>query len=80
MENNKKIENSENLSCFKISFWITLISSLFLEYLKVIHFIDWSWLLVFSPIIVFFGGIFELFIGAFIFYIKKNLNKMKKET
>lgn len=54
---------------------VPVLFTLFLEILKYLGYFKYSWFWVISPIWIWVGGVFQLFIAGFIYELKKELRK-----
>lgn len=72
---NKKEEGS--LIFKKYGLLIPFILTIFLEFLKVVGYFNYGWFWVVSPIWIWLGGCFQLFLAAFIHEIQKHIMENK---
>lgn len=74
---NKKEESSHIFK--KYGLLVPFILTLFLELLKYSGHFQYSWFWVISPIWIWVGGIFQLFLGALFYEIKKETQNLKNK-
>ena len=68
-----KTEETPSLAFRKYGLLVPIFITIFLEFLKVFHYFNHSWFWVLSPIWIWFGGIFQLFLAGFIYEIQKQI-------
>ncbi len=73
----KNIYVEQNSGVRKYGLLIPVILTIILEFLKYIGYFNYSWFWVISPIWIWVGGCFQLFVAAFIFELEKELRKNK---
>lgn len=64
-----------SLAFRKYGLLVPVLLTLFLEILKYLGYFNYSWWWVISPIWIWIGGVFQLFIAGFIYELKKELRK-----
>lgn len=72
-----KNEDKGSLVFRKYGLLIPSLFTLFLEILKYLGHFKYSWFWVISPIWIWVGGVFQLFLAAFLYGIQKEFRKNK---